>query len=249
MTKDEVIIFLKSRLSFTPEEPLGIVEDNHVYSIISKANFVAIAVDEGEFLEIPKYEFMNSEQLCTDTEFYMENQDFDSAQACIECALRVDAESPNKNWKVYYYAGVIALKQKIYDASINLIEYSIKWGCPHLRNCFDYMAIAASILGRTNDAYQYYQSAIEQTPSDPQVWHNIGGFYWDNHYLKEAVQAYVKALECNISYFPTYEELSSLSEQLGNKQLSEIYARAYNMQNPINREVVNATAEWGENLS
>lgn len=149
MEREEIIEFLKSRPSFEPEMPLGIIEE-HEYSVISKPSFVAIAIDGGEFEEIPKKEFMDTEQLCNDTQYYIEKQDFDGAQECIECALEVDGvqEEDDKNWKVYYLAGIVALKQKIYDASINLIKRSMQLGSPEIRKCLDVMAISSSILGR-----------------------------------------------------------------------------------------------------
>lgn len=245
MEREEIVEFLKNRPSFEPEKPMGIVEE-YEYSIISKPSFVAIAIDGGEFEEIPKNEFMNTEQLCEDAQYYMEKQDFDGAQECIECALKADGEQEeeNKNWKVYYLAGTIALKQQIYDASINLINRSLELGCPEVRRCLDVMAISSSILGRVNDAFGYYKMAIEQTPEDPEAWHNIGGFYWDNTLLGDAVYAYTKALEKNMNYVPTYEELMNLSKEMGNEELSQAYTMAVNNGEMIKEEVLEKTKEW-----
>lgn len=246
MNKDEIIMYLKKQPFIQPETPLGVVMDKHEFSIISKSNFIAVSVDNDDFIEIPKYEFMNSEELCKDTEFYVQNQDIESAQACIECALRVDdqVEEENKNWKVYFYAGFIALRQRIFDASINLIKRSIDLGCPELRKCYDYMAIASSILGRTEDAFDYYQMAIDETPLDPEVWHNIAGFYWDNNNLYKAVQSYIKALECNISYMPSYEELVNLTAQLNNQSISNIFKVCYSNNKNITIEQLSIVKKW-----
>ena len=245
MERTEIIDFLKNRPAFEPEKPMGIVEE-HSYSIISKPSFVAIAIDGGDFEEISKTEFMDTEQLCNDTQYYMNEQDFDSAMECIECALAVDGPQAeeNKNWKVYYLAGIVALKQQIYDASVNLINRSLQLGCPENRKCYDVMAISSSILGRTNDAFNYYKLAIEQTPDDPEVWHNIGGFYWDNELFGDAVYSYTKALEKNIEYTPTYEELMNLSSELKNDDLSHEYAMAVNNGTIIGKDVLEKTKEW-----
>ena len=250
MNKNEIINYLKKQQFIQPETPLGVVIDKHNFSIISKSNFVAVSVDDGDFIEIPKYEFMNSEELCRDTEFYIKNQDMESAQSCIECALRVDdqVEEENKNWNVYFYAGFIALRQRIFDASINLIKRSIELRCTELRKCYDYMAISSSILGRTEDALNYYKMAIEQTPLDSEVWHNIAGFYWDNQNLYKAVQSYIKALECNISYMPTYEELMNLTAQLNNQAISDILKECYSNNKNITIEQLDMIKKWALSL-
>lgn len=246
MNKDEIIMYLKKQPFIQPETPLGVVMDKHKFSIISKSNFVAVSVDDEDFIEIPKYEFMNSEELCTDTEFYIENHDIESAQACIEGALRVDdqVEEENKNWKVYFYAGFIALRQRIFDASINLIKRSMELGCTELRKCYDYMAISASILGRTEEALSYYTMAVEQTPFDPEVWNNIAGFYWDNQDLYKAVESYIKALECNINYMPAYEELMNLTAQLNNQVINDIFKECYSNNKSITIEQLDMIKKW-----
>lgn len=72
------------------------------------------------------------------------------------------------------------------------------------------MATAFTLDRKPNEVYLCYMQAIKLEPNNLQTIYNLGGFYWDMGYFKDAAICYLDILEQNPNDFDTIEEIGNL---------------------------------------
>lgn len=246
--REELLALLK-KIKPRPDNPMGISMDGHGYSMLSMANYAVISMDEGEPCEFFKREFMTSDEICADTEYYLNQGSLENAQACVEQGLALEAGLPedHQNWRVYYLAGLVALRQRLLLPAVNLLDKAIASGCPDKIGCLNDMGAALSILGEAHAALNCYEGALEEDPDHLETLHNLGGYWWDVGNLKKAAECYMRALTTDPGYLPSYEEVADLFKACNNPEMSEAFRAFFRGEGrPDNLFLVEA-ASWLDN--
>ena len=89
--------------------------------------------------------------------------------------------------------------------------------------CFNAIALVETDLGRTKEAIQAYQNAIELAPEQISPWNNLGNLYRKLEQHEEALAAFQKAIEQNATDVVSWNGLGDLYHILGRND-DAIYA-------------------------
>jgi tetratricopeptide (TPR) repeat protein len=89
--------------------------------------------------------------------------------------------------------------------------------------CFNALALVETDLGRTKEAIQAYQNAIELAPEQISPWNNLGNLYRKLEQHEEALAAFQKAIEQNATDVVSWNGLGDLYHILGRND-DAIYA-------------------------
>ena len=92
-----------------------------------------------------------------------------------------------------------------------------------------YLGGTYNIIGRTEEAKQYYRLALEMNPDCTMAYYGLGILYFNNREYLESEEALLKAIDLDpsISYF--YEQLAAVYEREGKaKEAQEIRSRMPN---------------------
>ncbi|NDV95846.1 hypothetical protein D0T84_13125 [Dysgonomonas sp. 521] len=215
------------------DKPMGIAIGDNTYAIAPFSNMVEIRVNDKEPVGVYKFKFMALEDILYEAETYYKAGDYGHAMESVEQALTLDNKQPeeNRDWRVYYLAGCIAMKSRKFDAAAGLLSTALETnGCPPEKQIQALNSIGAccSILEEKKNAHEAYLMALALDKENTETLHNIGGFYWDCNMLDKAAESYLSVLRLDINYIATYEEIGNLLKQQDNEALGNYFLNIFN---------------------
>jgi len=233
-TEAEVLPMLKEMKRV--DKPMGITTGDITYAITPYSNMVEISVNDKEPVGIYKYKFMDLEDILYEAETYYKAGTYEQAMESVEQALTLDNKQPedNRDWRVYYLAGYIAMKSRKFDQAAGLLSTALETkGIPHEKQIEALNSIGAScsILGEKKNAHEAYLMALALDKENTETLHNIAGFYWDCNMQDKAAESYLNVLSLNINYIATYEEIGNLLKQQGNEVLGNYFLNIFSNKN------------------
>jgi Flp pilus assembly protein TadD len=143
-----------------------------------------------------------------------------------------------KNSDIYYFLGIIYLKEKNFKKAADQINKSINLNKKNY-SAFNNLGICHSNLGNNDEALKNYNKAIRLKPDYAEAYNNRGVILKNLGRIDEAVESYNKAIELKPNYFDTYhnkglalQSVFNFEESLKNYdhsiELKPDYATAYN---------------------
>jgi len=143
-----------------------------------------------------------------------------------------------KNSDIYYFLGIIYLKEKNFKEAADQINKSINLNKKNY-SAFNNLGICHSNLGNNDEALKNYNKAIRLKPDYAEAYNNRGVILKNLGRIDEAVESYNKAIELKPNYFDTYhnkglalQSVFNFEESLKNYEhaieLKPDYATAYN---------------------
>ena len=143
-----------------------------------------------------------------------------------------------KNSDIYYFLGIIYLKEKNFKEAANLLNKSINLNKNNY-SAFNNLGTCYSNLGDNNEALKNYNKAIRLKTDYSEAYNNRGVVLKNLGRIDEAIESYNKAIKINPNYFDTYHNKGlalqskfNFEESLNNYdyaiKLKPDYAQAYN---------------------
>lgn len=87
---------------------------------------------------------------------------------------------------------------------------------------YNNLAMAQADKGKTTQAVENYQKALELSPNYPQIYHNIGNILASQGQLETALQYYLKAIEVDPTFVFSYPKAMMLADGLDDASASAI---------------------------
>lgn len=201
-------------LHLAPDTPIGVAGGGNDYGGFAGPDALVVFFngDNEHPMRIEKSEFMTVKDIVADTRFYMQAGKPDAALSCAIQGLH----KKEMDWQLYELAATLFWRFR-YIENANAL-FLAAWrceDCPCKAHMLCQAAATFCIMRKPDEGLAYYMKALEEEPNNPEVFHDLGGFYWDNGDLEKAADYYFQALATDPCYFASYEELSNLFKQLG----------------------------------
>ncbi len=164
-------------------------------------------------------------------EFTDTAEDLD-AKIALRTALLTDLPEGNESTAVranlLLTLGMLHWRRGDYERATQFLNTALDLAASLQDNCFkalcyNAIALVETDLGRTEEAIQAYQNAIELAPEQISPWNNLGNLYRKLEQHKEALAAFQKAIEQNATDVVSWNGLGDLYHILGRND-DAIYA-------------------------
>lgn len=211
------------------QSPLGDAGGAYNYGIISYPNYVLIFFnqDSDHPMRIEKRAFMPLKGIMADVNFYIAQGDFEAAAACVIEGIEQNVGT-DENWELYCTAGEVFWKLRDMELASNMFlkAYQCK-DCDQKAHVLCQAAATYCIMRKPDVGYGLYHKALQEEPESLEALHDLGGFHWDMGELDKAAQYYFSVLKKDPTYYDSYEELSNLFNQLGNRIWPEPFMNCF----------------------
>jgi len=188
-----------------------------------------------EFVDSPKPEQISPRVLESAWqgigEFIDTTEDLD-AKIALRTALLTDLPEGNESTaaraNLLLTLGMLHWRRGDYERATQFLNTSLDLAARLQDNCFEALcfnaiALVETDLGRTKEAIQAYQNAIELAPEQISPWNNLGNLYRKLEQHEEALAAFQKAIEQNATDVVSWNGLGDLYHILGRND-DAIYA-------------------------
>lgn len=235
ITKAEAVKILQE-IRLMPECPVGIAHDSGIhYGAISYPGEVVIFFngDNAHKMKISKREFMSVQTILEDMAFYIDRMD---AHGALDCAWEGIQRNQNadENWKLYCLAGECMWRLREIESARNLFLKAYQCvDCDQKAHVLCQAAATSCILRDPETGFALYHKALEEEPESLEARHDLGGFHWDMGELDQAAQYYFEVLKKDPTYYDSYEELSNLFTQLGDRVWPKPFMTCFQKKKPL----------------
>jgi tetratricopeptide (TPR) repeat protein len=180
-----------------------------------------------EFVDSPKPEQISPRVLESAwqeiAEFIDTTEDLD-AKIALRTALLTDLPEGNESTaaraNLLLTLGMLHWRRGDYERATQFLNTALDLAARLQDNCFEALcfnaiALVKTDLGRTKEAIQAYQNAIELAPEQISPWNNLGNLYRKLEQHEEALAAFQKAIEQNATDVVSWNGLGDLYHILG----------------------------------
>jgi len=179
---------------------------------------------------------------------YMGINRFEAATETFERAARFAPEGSLDEQEAWVNKGVAHAELEEYDEAIGAYReaLAIDDDSEHAASAETNLAYALWEFGRTEQALEHAERAVEVDPRFPQAWYNRGFFLLERGLAEDAVTAFDNAIRLGMRTAEVLDEKARALEQQGeHERAEEVQARADEMRESAEQELVEEAAEGG----
>ena len=151
---------------------------------------------------------------------YMEINRFEEATAAFERAARFAEEDSIEAQEAWVNKGVAHGQLEEFDQAIGAYEEALRIDdeSEHAATAETNLAYALWEFGRTEEALEHAERAVEIDPRFPQAWYNRGFFLRERGLTEDALNAFDNALRLGMRNAEILEEKARALEELGREE-------------------------------
>jgi tetratricopeptide (TPR) repeat protein len=189
----------------TKEDP---VDTRVITDLLDERNVGSDQVDAGQLLEVGLS--------------YMQINRFEEATETFERAARF-AEDDLDAQEAWVNKGVAHAELEEYDAAVGAYREALRLDddSEHAASAHTNLAYALWESGRTEQALEHAERAVEIDPRFPQAWYNRGFFLAERGLNEDAVDAFDNAIRLGMRTVDVLEEKARALEELGEHDEAE----------------------------
>lgn len=172
---------------------------------------------------------------------YMQINRFEEATEAFERAARFAEEDSLDAQEAWVNKGVAHAQLEEYDEAIGAYQeaLNIDEDSEHAASAHTNLAYALWEWGRTEDALDHAERAVEVDPRFPQAWFNRGFFLAERGLHEEAVNAFDNAIRLGMRNANVLEEKARALEELGREdEAEEVVEQAKELREQAEKELV-----------
>ncbi len=154
---------------------------------------------------------------------YMQIHRFEEATETFERAARFAEDDTHDQQEAWVNKGVAHAELEEYDEAIGAYQeaLAIDDDSEHAATAETNLAYALWEFGRTEEALEHAERAVEIDPRFPQAWYNRGYFLSERGLLEDALNAFDNAIRLGMRNADVLEEKAMVLEQLGEDEEAE----------------------------
>jgi tetratricopeptide (TPR) repeat protein len=154
---------------------------------------------------------------------YMQIHRFEEATETLERAARFAPDDSLAEQEAWVNKGAAHAELEEYDEAIGAYQEALRIDddSEHAATAETNLAYALWEFGRTEEALEHAERAVEIDPRFPQAWYNRGYFLSERGLLEEALNAFDNALRLGMRNADLLEEKAYVLEQLGEDEEAE----------------------------
>ena len=172
---------------------------------------------------------------------YMEINRFEEATAAFERAASFAEEDSIEAQEAWVNKGVAHGQLEEFDQAIGAYEEALRIDdeSEHAATAETNLAYALWEFGRTEEALEHAERAVEIDPRFPQAWYNRGFFLRERGLNEDAVNAFDNAIRLGMQTADVLEGKAAALEELGeDEQAEEVSARADELRQEREQELL-----------
>ena len=177
---------------------------------------------------------------------YMGINRFEAATETFQRAAQFAEEDSLEEQEAWVNKGAAHAQLEEWDEAIGAYEEALRIddSSEHAASAETNLAYALHESGRTEQALEHAERAVEADPRFPQAWYNRGFFLVERGLLEEAVNAFDNAIRLGMRNSEVLEEKARALDELGrDEEAEEVAERAEEMRKRAEEEMVE---EYGE---
>lgn len=140
---------------------------------------------------------------------------FDEAVACFKRALAIDGENCHLWYNLgltYFNAGDLYGSKEALIRAISINDADVEFV-----EVFELLGLICFSLQEYEDAFGYYNSALDINDNNFQVWNNLGVLHFTQGHYEQAAECFETALSIFPYSYDTLFNLRDTYEELGNE--------------------------------